>query len=206
MDVFVRFVAAVGKLPDWLSLFFSPACALVLFAWFCRKGRFELFRKSCLVLAALGFVLLCCEGEPRYACVWLGLFALFCAGLRAIPSLFAFARRKRKKREERIYEAFRTPPEEAREERRRPPKVDCFGEAPEGEETADDLGELRLSHVQDLLARLRSAPLTAGDRLETDVLARSLDVYRKKNLTADEVRSLNDCLATVLKLTAKYSL
>lgn len=211
MDVFMRFTAFLGGIPDWISFFLSPAFALVTFAVLWKKKSLGRFLPCCCVFAALGFTLLCCEGDVRYAFVWLGLFALYCAVLREIPRFCALFSRRRKKREERIYETFRlknTGEEEpVRAERARPPKVDCFSDSAEnGEEEADDLGELRLSHVQELLTRLRNAPLTAGDRLETDVLARSLDVYRNKKLTAAEVRSLNDCLASVLKLTAKYSL
>ena len=56
------------------------------------------------------------------------------------------------------------------------------------------------------LERLRSLPLGAGDRLETDVIRNMLNVYAAKGvLSAEETRALNNYLATLLKLMSKYS-
>lgn len=81
----------------------------------------------------------------------------------------------------------------------------------ETEETAGeyDLDEsrLRLNHVRDMLAKLKAAPLSPGDRLEAEGISRLITMYATKNLlTAKEVRELNDCLSLVLKMTAKYAL
>ena len=65
---------------------------------------------------------------------------------------------------------------------------------------------MRLSHATDLLEQLTKSELSASDRLEADALAHTLEGYRDKELTFEEMRSLNDCLATILKLTAKYKL
>ena len=48
--------------------------------------------------------------------------------------------------------------------------------------------------------------MSAGDRLETEELARTLARLRSKPLSEAEMNSLNDCLASVLKMTAKYKL
>ena len=65
---------------------------------------------------------------------------------------------------------------------------------------------MRLSHAEELLSRLKTAPLAGSDRLEADALSRTLCGMRERKLTAEEMRILNDCLASVLKLTAKYKL
>ncbi len=66
---------------------------------------------------------------------------------------------------------------------------------------------IQLQHAVQVLKRLQSMKLTAGDRLETDVIQKMLGVYQTKGaLTAEETRSLNNYLATLLKLMSKYSL
>ena len=68
-------------------------------------------------------------------------------------------------------------------------------------------GKLRLNHVRDMLTKLKAAPLSAGDRLETEEISRLITLYAtKERLTAKEIRDLNDCLSAILKMTAKYSL
>ena len=67
--------------------------------------------------------------------------------------------------------------------------------------------KLRLNHVRDMLTKLKAAPLSAGDRLETEEISRLITLYAmKERLTAKEIRDLNDCLSAILKMTAKYSL
>ena len=68
-------------------------------------------------------------------------------------------------------------------------------------------GKLRLNHVRDMLTKLKAAPLSAGDRLETEEISRLITLYAtKERLTAKEIRDLNDCLSAILKMTAKYAL
>ena len=57
-----------------------------------------------------------------------------------------------------------------------------------------------------LIGSLREKELTPADRLELDAVVRTLEDCRGKALTAAEQRTLNDCLSSVLKLSAKYSL
>ena len=83
----------------------------------------------------------------------------------------------------------------------KPRLVRCF---PQGGEVV--VGEdVRLGHIFSVLEKLRSLPLAAGDRLESEKYADLLNVYRTKgNLCAEEARSLNDILASLLKMMAKY--
>ena len=63
-----------------------------------------------------------------------------------------------------------------------------------------------LAYALSLLEKLRRGELSATDRLEADMLGRTLSVMQGRLLTAEEKNTLNDCLASVLKLTAKYKL
>ena len=83
----------------------------------------------------------------------------------------------------------------------KPRFVRCF---PQGGEVV--VGEdVRLGHIFSVLEKLRSLPLSAGDRLESEKYSDLLTVYRAKgNLCAEEARSLNDILASLLKMLAKY--
>lgn len=78
MDVFIRFVNAIGGMPDWLSLLGFPILLLPAAAamWAFEKRKWYL--PVCCIFSAIGFTLVCCEGESRYAFVWLSLFALEC--------------------------------------------------------------------------------------------------------------------------------
>ena len=57
-----------------------------------------------------------------------------------------------------------------------------------------------------LLAKLKKEKLSPADRLEIEALTRTVEGYRGKSLSEKELHLVNDCLATVLKLTAKYKL
>ncbi len=71
---------------------------------------------------------------------------------------------------------------------------------------ADVNTDIQLEHVFQVLKKLQGMKLSAGDRLETDVIHNMLTVYRAKGaLSADETRALNNYLATLLKLMSKYS-
>lgn len=64
---------------------------------------------------------------------------------------------------------------------------------------------LCLDHAFDVAARLKACPLTGSDRLETDNVELTLRMFRAKGILTDrEMRSLNDSLALLLKLSAKY--
>ena len=65
---------------------------------------------------------------------------------------------------------------------------------------------LPLSHAWDLLTKLREKQLTTADRLASAELAALLSLYKEKETwTNRESQAVNDALAGVLKLSAKYS-
>ena len=67
--------------------------------------------------------------------------------------------------------------------------------------------DVRLGHIFSALERLRDLPLSAGDRLEAQKTEELLTVYRAKGaLSAAEADTLNDILAALLKMMAKYRL
>lgn len=64
----------------------------------------------------------------------------------------------------------------------------------------------RLSYVRRTLTKLKSAPLSPADRVETERISTTLTQRCfQENLTAEQLRSVNDCFARVLKLAAKYA-
>lgn len=63
-----------------------------------------------------------------------------------------------------------------------------------------------LSHARELLTKLKAQPLSPAERVEVDGISRTVTAFAIKNdLTAEEVAKLNERLATVVKLSAKYS-
>ncbi len=205
MSVLFGLIEKIALLPDWLSLLGAPACLLIsaIIARLLRRKKWLPYL-ACF-WGAVGFFLVCCEGESRAAFVWLGLYVLF-----TLPLLTAIAsvRRKRNRasREQKMYEKFHVGlSEEPPKEGERPPKVSCYFEEEEPLQDAEESG-LHLAHVLELLEKLRGMNLSAADRLETDVISRHVEGYRRRKLTSEELSTLNDYLATVLRLTAKYSL
>lgn len=202
MEVFSRFIAWTAQLPDVLSLLLCPilflVCALLLVLWK-KRGAIKYFS---LLFGGVGAFLVGCKGV-EYALPWA---ALYLALYGVIALLLRIPRRKKqnKSKEDLLYEKFYIPLGEEEAPRDLPPKVNCFPEETEGV-GAEESG-VCLAHVSALLTRLQGAKLSATDRLETDVIARTLQTYRYKKLNGEELRTLNDCLATVLRLTAKYAL
>ena len=58
-----------------------------------------------------------------------------------------------------------------------------------------------------VVERLKGVSLGAGDRLEVQKYEDLLTVYKSKNaLSSEEAQTLNDILASLLKMMAKYDL
>lgn len=87
-------------------------------------------------------------------------------------------------------------------------KVRCFTE-PEyaGDEYDSYASDVRLDHIFSVVERLKGVSLGAGDRLEVQKYEDLLTVYKSKNaLSSEEAQTLNDILASLLKMMAKYDL
>ncbi len=62
------------------------------------------------------------------------------------------------------------------------------------------------SHARTLLARVKEAPLSPAERLETDELSKMIALYlQKSDFTAEDARVVNEAFARILKLSAKYA-
>lgn len=86
----------------------------------------------------------------------------------------------------------------------KPRLVRCFGE-PDAQTQAHPIKDVRLDYVLSVAQRLKDMPLGAGDRLEAEKMEELLRIYRDKGtLTPAEGETLNDILAALLKMMAKY--
>lgn len=66
---------------------------------------------------------------------------------------------------------------------------------------------LKLAAVRETLSALKAMPLSVAERLATSAISRGITACAVKDeLTAEEVRQINECFCDMLKLAAKYSL
>ena len=187
-------------------LYILPALLLVAAVGcvFAKRRRWYLCPAT--VLTAASFVIAYAK-DASLAFVYLGVYASLAALLTLLFLIPRPAKRTlvKQSRLDAMYEKFH---EELSEKpytpRVKPPKECCF-EAERVDATAKECG-VSLTYADSLLAKLRTRELPAGDRLEIEELARRLDDYRDRPLSEAEQSSLNDCLASILKLTAKYQL
>lgn len=212
MEIFLRLIQTIADdTPDWLPLIFLPAVLAAVAVLLTLLGGRKLYLPLAVVLGAIGFLLVACKASLTAALLYAGLFAALAALLRLLfffPCLHEARKKERRysSREEKIYRKFREPLTEAVPPAEKlPPKVCCYESAPAPSATAEESG-MQLLHVRELIQKLQAEELSPSDRLETDVISRRIDALHEKELTQDELSTLNDCLASVLKLTAKYKL
>lgn len=196
MELFSLMYAFFVSLPAWI-LFVPPAVlvlCLVPLLWF-RKRRLYLW---CSAVCLVGGVLFSLGMEEKV--LYLAMFA----GLALLPlPLFFIPKRKREEREEKLSQKFKAETEEPFPPRQSdPPKVCCFEE--QHGETPEERG-MKLSYVISLLEKLKRERLTPADRLEVEMLSRSVTGAQTRSLTDPEADDLSDSLSAVLRLTAKYS-
>ncbi len=200
MEIFRQIVTQLSAVPAWVPLIVCPALVLVAAVLFALLGGRRAYPFLAAAIGAAGFVMTGCIGTLTEAFLYAGAFLTLASLLR----LLFFCPRPRKKknftsRDERIYEQFRGEPLFADPVQDSPVKECCF------DDQADEQPP-ELSHAVALLEKLRKEKLSSADRLEADALMRTLASFRSKALTLSEQDALNDCLASVLKLTAKYKL
>ena len=209
MDVIEKIFNAFAKTPDWVLLYVVPALLLVTAVGFVFVSKRAWYCCPATVVIAMGFAL----AYTKDAALAFWYLAILTALGALLSLLFFIPRPKRregkvkKSRVDELYEKFHAELSEQPYTPRSvmPPKVCCFEKDAEAGATAGEWG-MDLSYADSLINKLRSKDLTAGDRLEAEALARRLDCYRDKPLTETERDTLNDCLAAILKLTAKYQL
>jgi hypothetical protein len=75
----------------------------------------------------------------------------------------------------------------------------------EGQDCAKQ-ARVRLGYARILLGKVKAAPLSVAERLQTEEMDKAFALYRGKTLwTAEELRGLNDLCSVLLKLSAKYA-
>lgn len=187
MDILQGLLEGLKYVPDWVGAFVPPLL-LFLVALVPARGRVRRHLFFTIFFGGLGVFLLAGKGAGT-VCAFVGLFASYAA------LLLPFARRKKRERVPQV--------ERERENRElRPPKV-CFFEE---EKLSPEQCGMRLRHAEEMLGNLKKAELSAADRLETDILSRTVSALSQKAVDPAEFATLNDCLASALKLTAKYKL
>lgn len=205
MEILQKIIDFLSKVPEWAYLYLVPALifATAFVCIFVKKRRW--FFVAAAIAGAAGFSFVYVKNSS-FAVVYLAILIALCATL----SLFFLIpppkrKQKRSSREEKIFEKFHEAlSEKPYTPRTLPPKERCF-EKEEVGATATERG-MDLSYADTLLEQLRSKKINAGDRLEAEEIRHRLDCYRNKALGEEERSSLNDCLASILKLTAKYGL
>ncbi len=213
-----------------LCLFAAPAL------WFVLSFLVALFRRraacparNSFYLASDIFLIAFCafgilwQGEDLVGV--LSVCAFMLAGKAvclALGCLYVPLSREKKQKKCRRAERAKKYLEEAAEENDfsrsgKPKKVCCFAEeaseppAPSfsAERAAPPPApnDVRLDYVFSVAERLRSLPLGAGDRLEAEKMNELLSVYKNKGtLSPKESETLNDILASLLKMMAKYDI
>lgn len=204
MEIFLKMIEWVGaNVPAWVPLIACPALVVAFAVLFTAVGGRKAYAPLALAVGAAGVYFVCCAESATVGAIYAALF-LFVAGIFALLFLIPCPLKKRaegredrrRARDEAIYNTFR-------EELELPEEGAQAGEEPLA--TAEECGTC-LSHVTALLAKLKKEKLSPADRLEIEALTRTVEGYRGKALSEKELHLVNDCLATVLKLTAKYKL
>lgn len=204
MELFLSIANKISEtVPDWVGLIVPAALVIALGVLFTVAGGRKAYVPLAVALGAVGFFLVCAAKDATAGCLYAAAFVLLaslCRLLFLIPcprrNRNADREKKRRDRDEEIYRKFHEDiviPEDEGEP----------GDAPLA--TAEECGAC-LSHVTALLAKLKREKLSPADRLEIEALTRTVEGYRGKALSEKELHLVNDCLATVLKYTAKYKL
>ncbi|MBR2320926.1 MAG: hypothetical protein IKA57_02180 [Clostridia bacterium] len=138
--------------------------------------------------------------------VWTGVFLAFCVGLWLLFALLSAYRRKGEEKRRRAeverrlqYTLPQKDNEYIRERLQNGLKV---------EEMDVEMKKIhvRLGYARVLLGKVKAAPLTIAERLQTDEMMKVFTLYQgKEEWSVEEVRSLNELCAQLLKLSAKYA-
>lgn len=208
---FVLFQKNITICVIFLSVFFALLFATAL-AMLLRSVRIS-GALNCLCLAggaiaaffcrlSLGFCYVYFAVLIATACV-LYLFVALCLHIRK-----AWQARKRKRANWEKKLQFTLPDKDNAFVRARLNTVLSLQEKTDDAEWVEERKQdsFTLSHARELLVKLKNKNLSLADRLETDEIAQTLKLYvRKENLTANDLRAVNDTLACLLKLSAKYA-
>ena len=209
METFHKMIDGIGQgVPAWLPLILLPVLLAVVAVILTLCGGRKFYRYIAVLIGGVGFFFVTCIDDLKGAFVFLGLYIVLAAALRLlffIPCPLKNRKKESREREERIYRRFHESLTEQAAEIEQTALPVASGYESQPHVTAEEFGA-HLTHVTELLTQLKKMELSPTDRLETDSLSRSVDALRGKPLSEEEMGILNDCLASVLKLTAKYRL
>ena len=138
--------------------------------------------------------------------VWSGVVLAFCAGVCLTVAVVNEQRRKHREKMERAEIKRRlqyTLPQKdngyVRERLQNNLKV-------EGVDMEMRKVAVRMGYARALLGKVKAAPLTIAERLQTEEMGDVFTLYREKERwSAEEQRHFNDVCAALLKLSAKYA-
>lgn len=193
MNILYTVMDCVRELPELLNLLLCPGLLVVIGCLLAFFGKKKAYPPLALALGAAGFFLVYCT-DAGAGFPYLALYIVLAVLVRLL-FLIPFKRRAGDNGDA-LYEKFHAELDVGDLEQELDDRTYC------GSEESD----LQLAHTTELLEKLKKSDLAAGDRLEVDSLSRTIEGLRGRDLTTEEMRSLNDCLATILKLTAKYKL
>ena len=136
---------------------------------------------------------------------YLGLAAAFYGALLAVDAGKKKRRERRKNGEKITREAYYTLPDKENEFLKERLRGELSSDAIKRTGKSTDIRCVKTDYVNALARKLKKAPLSAADRLETERLCELIERYEQKGaLRPDELRAFNDALSAVLKLSAKY--
>ena len=168
---------------------------------------------ACSAIVGGGFALVILIGKAQERAVAYGLagLAVFGGVVYLIVYTIVTARQKVKERKRRRAEEGRrlqyTLPE--RDNTYIRARLNTVLQVPETEENYrnNSHGEpARLEYARKLLAKVKEAPLTAAEWLQTEEIGKLFALYLKKERwSAEDLRTVNDTFSCLLKLSAKYS-
>ena len=209
MELLEKLFDLIAKTPDWVCLYLFPALLLAAAVGFIFAPQRRWYYCVAAPVSAAGTFIMYAKSKT-VAVLYLGLAIALC-GLLSLLFLIPASKRAEKNlkqsRMDAMYEKFHEELSEKSYAPRAamPPKVCCFERDAKEGVRAEESG-MSFGYADALLNKLRAKELSAGDRLEIEELSHRLDYYRSKPLTEAERSTLNDCLATILKFTAKYQL
>lgn len=194
MKEFSELLQLIGKtMPDLVSLIVCPAVLLVAALLLAIFGKKRAYVPVAVGLGGVAAFLVGCEtAASAELFIYVAAYTAFAALLTLLFLIPFHPHTEKKDRTEELYEKFHVP----------------LAVPAETEEPAEEGGgeSLRLEHALSLLEQLKGCSLSAGDRLEADAIGSTLESCKGRALGEEEARRINDCLATILKLTAKYKL
>lgn len=193
-------------LPDFLPFaVFVTLMSVFAFVPFFRSD-FKRYKNCCAAAHVVAVILSAPEGENIIFIIATNVVLNF---------IFSLARKIHKKKKANVEDFTREffeskiQAECKKEERFSQKKVLCYtDDVSQGDEEYKLTDEnISLNHAIGVALQLKKAKLSVGDRLETDSIYKTLDLYRAKNsLSGEEMEALNGYLSVLLKLMAKYSL